>query len=370
MALIASVAFAILLVGWVGYPVAISLLASRREGPGGKTDAPQPAVSVVIATRDDPAVVARRAGNILESEYDHDRLGLIIAIDAGSSWPIAAYEQALPPGTAVVEGDGPGGKAATLNAGVRAATGEILVFADSHQLFAPDTIPLLVQYLGDRRFGAVSGTLALVREHYGRTVLGFWWEFELFLRRAEAAIHSLVGVTGAVYGLRRSLWEPLPVNLICDDLFVPLNLAMQGHRVGHCEAAHAFDPRRLSQPEEFRRRVRTLTGILQLCVWYPSILVPWKNPVWAQFVCHKLLRVATPYLVLVGGIGLVPWLVRMPGTWLAAMGTALVIGSVAFFIITPAKASKVGSQARWAVRLLGAPVQASLNALRGRWDVW
>ncbi len=94
----------------------------------------------------------------------------------------------------------------------------------------------------------MSGTLALDREHYGRTVLGLWWEFELFLRRSEAAIHSLVGVTGAVYCIRRSLWTPLPRDLICDDLFVPFNLAMHGHRVGHCEPAHAFDPRKLSRP--------------------------------------------------------------------------------------------------------------------------
>ena len=370
MVVIALVAFAILLIGWVGYPLVTSLLARRCPSPGGGPDAPTPDVSVVIATRDDPVVVARRVVNILETEYRQDGLDVVMAVDASSSWPVAEYRSALRGDAAVVPGDAPGGKANALNAGVRAAKGEIIVFADSHQAFAPDTIPLLVQYLGDSRFGAVSGTLALVREHYGRTVLGLWWEFELFLRRAEAAIHSLVGVTGAVYCMRRSLWKPLPANLICDDLFVPLSLAMEGHRVGHCEAAHAFDPRQLSRAEEFRRRVRTLTGILQLCAWYPSILSPWKNPVWLQFVCHKLLRVATPYLVFLLIVGLLPLLARTPGAWLAAATAMLVAIAMVLLVIRPSLAKKIGSQLIWAVYLHAAPVKASLNAARGRWDVW
>ena len=370
MVLISVVALVILLIGWVGYPVIINLLARWRPPIGGGPGSATPKVSVVVATRDDPIVVARRAQNILETEYRLDCLELIVAVDAGSSWPVEKYRKALQEDVVVVPGDDSGGKASALNAGVRAAGGEMVVFADSHQSFAPDTIPLLVQYLGDRRFGAVSGTLALDREHYGRTVLGLWWEFELFLRRSEAAIHSLVGVTGAVYCIRRSLWTPLPRDLICDDLFVPLNLAMHGQRVGHCEAAHAFDPRKLGRHEEFRRRVRTLTGILQLCAWYPSILVPWRNPVWAQFVCHKLLRVATPYLVLLVVVGLIPWLARTPGTWLATASLVLLIVSLGLFIVAPSKARKLGSQVLWAARLHGAPVKASFNALRGRWDVW
>ncbi|NNG16069.1 MAG: glycosyltransferase [Gemmatimonadales bacterium] len=370
MAVISLVALVILLMGWVGYPIITSLLATWRPEPGGGPDAATPEVSVVIATRDDPVVVARRVANIQETKYLCEHLVIIVAVDARSAWPSEEYRMAMHGSAAVVDGDAPGGKASTLNAGVRAASGELVVFADSRQIFAPDTIPLLVQYLGDSRFGAVSGTLALVPEHYGGTVLGLWWQFELFLRRSEAAIHSLVGVTGAVYCIRRSLWTSLPWNLICDDLFVPLHLAMNGHRVGHCEAAQAFDPRRLNRTEEFRRRVRTLTGILQLCAWRPAVLLPWRNPVWVQFACHKLLRVATPYLVLLVAIGLIPWLVRTSGTWLAGTIAVLVMVTLVLAITRPSMARKLGSQLIWAARLHAAPVKASLNALRGRWDVW
>ena len=45
--------------------------------------------------------------------------------------------------------------------------------------------------------------------------------------------------------------------------------------------------------------MRTLTGVLQLCAWLPQTLAPVRNPVWPQFVTHKLLRLLTPYWVLV-----------------------------------------------------------------------
>jgi hypothetical protein len=44
---------------------------------------------------------------------------------------------------------------------------------------------------------------------------------------------------------------------------------------------------------------------------------------------------------------------------------AIVLG-----IIRPSMAKKLGTQLIWAARLQAAPVKASLNALRGRWDVW
>lgn len=91
---------------------------------------------------------------------------------------------------------------------------------------------------------------------------------------------------------------------------------------------------------------------------------------WVQFACHKLLRVATPYLVLLVAIGLIPWLVRTSGTWLAGTIAVLVMVTLVLAITRPSMARKLGSQLIWAARLHAAPVKASLNALRGRWDVW
>jgi biofilm PGA synthesis N-glycosyltransferase PgaC len=372
--LVASLlAFALLLVTWAGYPLALAALARRRS------PVPQPApaargrasrVSVVIATRDEPALVEQRVLDILRTTYAHDALQIVVAVDPTSHHAPDAYAAVLGDRATVVLGDAPGGKATTLNAGVRAATGELLVFADSQQLFDVDAIPLLVDYLGDPRFGAVSGGYASAKSEKGTSVLDLFWNFEVVVRRYEAMVHSIVAVTGAIYAMRRSLWVPLPAHLICDDLFVPMNVVLQGQRVGYCETARAYDPRRFTRRQEFARKVRTLTGMLQFCAWRPVVLVPWRNPVWSQFVCHKLLRLATPYLailVALGGLALLAMLpLRLVGALVLAVAALVLLATIA----RPQLARRVASQLGWAMSLQAAPMVASMNAVRGRWDVW
>src|SRR5690606_9508915 len=174
---------------------------------------------------------------------------------------------------------------------------EVLVFTDSYQRFEPDAIARLVAALGDARFGVVSGSLALPGEFTGQlSLVERYWLMERRLREAEARTASTVGVTGAIYALRRNEWKPLPAGLILDDLFGPMRIALSGKRVGFVPDARATDVRSAQPEREYSRKVRTLTGNFQLCAWLPSVLVPWKNPIWFRFVWHKLMRLATPYL--------------------------------------------------------------------------
>jgi cellulose synthase/poly-beta-1,6-N-acetylglucosamine synthase-like glycosyltransferase len=77
-----------------------------------------------------------------------------------------------------------------------------------------------------------------------------------------------------------------------------LQVVMQGRRVVYDEAAIAYDRLPERAKDEFLRKVRTLSGNFQLAVVLPQALVPWRNPIWAQFISHKLLRLAIPWMLL------------------------------------------------------------------------
>ncbi len=98
--------------------------------------------------------------------------------------------------------------------------------------------------------------------------------------------------------MRRDLFPGVPTGTILDDVYWPMWVAMQGYRVIHEQRAIAFDrlPERAS--DEFRRKVRTLAGNFQLVARLPRTLLPWRNPVWFQFVSHKLMRLAVPWALL------------------------------------------------------------------------
>jgi poly-beta-1,6-N-acetyl-D-glucosamine synthase len=73
---------------------------------------------------------------------------------------------------------------------------------------------------------------------------------------------------------------------------------MQGRRVIHDDRALAHDRLPDRAADEFRRKVRTLSGNFQLAAMLPQAVLPWRNPIWVQFVSHKLLRLVIPWLLL------------------------------------------------------------------------
>src|SRR5207249_2809301 len=106
------------------------------------------------------------------------------------------------------------------------ARGEILLFTDARQEFAPDALRRIVENFYDPSVGAVSGELELrpaAGEGVGRG-MGLYWKYEKALRKWEAAIGSLLGATGAIYAVRKTLFSRLPVDMRVDDMYVPFRV--------------------------------------------------------------------------------------------------------------------------------------------------
>ncbi|HEX9565333.1 MAG TPA: glycosyltransferase [Gemmatimonadaceae bacterium] len=365
--LTAAVAFGLLAIAWVVYPAAMWLRARTGRGSTGTSRTPDAAACVVVATRDDPAFAVERVRNLRGGDYPVDRLQVVIAVDPGAPFPFEAYHDALAGLAEVVPGDRPGGKAATLNAGVRAAAGcDALVFADVGQEFSPDAIRRLVLALES----GLEGVTGRYTHHRTDAVMTAWSDFEAVIRAGQAASRSVVSATGAVLAMRPAYWRDLPAGLICDDLFTGLSIVRQGGRVGFCPEAVAFDPRPFSQDQQFARRARTLTGLIQYCAVVPGVLLPWRNPVWLHFVVHKLLRLLTPVLLAVGLLATLVFLALRVPMALSAVAAATLLVVLLGVVIAPAAFRRIRNQALWMLRLQLVPVVAIANGLRGRWAVW
>jgi cellulose synthase/poly-beta-1,6-N-acetylglucosamine synthase-like glycosyltransferase len=311
---------------YAGYPVLLTLWARLRGDAASARQARDgdalPPVTVIIAARDEALRLPARIDNLLDSDYPADRLEIIIASDGSTddtAGAIAPYTDRvklllLPPS----------GKAGALNRAVREASHPILVFADARQRFARDAIRLLVSHFEDPAIGAVSGELVLDCEPATRDRLqrardaqesgeaahttgststiadgiGAYWQYEKWVRRHEALVGSPIGVTGAIYAMRRWLWRPLPADTILDDVLVPMRVVLGGHRVAFDGRARAYDQTAGNASAELRRKSRTLAGNYQLLAREPMLLVPFVNPVWLQFVSHKVARLLVPYALL------------------------------------------------------------------------
>ena len=362
---------------WVIYPVGVALIGRlrRHARPGDTGDTPVNAgpaadtrVTVVIATRETAAAVADRVSDCLRTDWPADRLEIVVAHDRGMDPPDPAQFRT---GATIrfVPADAPGGKANALNAGCRAATGDVIVFADTFQRFAPRTIPALLAALAHPAAGAATGAYELAPGT--GAVISLYWKFERWLRRSEARVHSSVGATGAVYAIRRALWQPLPAGLILDDVYTPMRIVLGGRRVAVADAATAIETRTPTPAQEYTRKVRTLTGVLQLCAWLPAVLVPGRNPIWIQFLFHKILRLLTPYWLLIVALWLVAEVVVRagPGPLLFA---AILVGLLALisWMASRSFAHRVRAFIVEALLVQAAVVVAGIKGLRGEWQVW
>jgi len=297
MKLIFWICFAATCYAYLGYLLLLSLYVRFRSRPILKSSY-YPTVSVIIAAHNEQANLPAKLQNLRELDYPKDLLQVVIASDGSTDATVSILHENEPFVLPVIL-DQTGGKANALNAAVAHATGEILLFLDVRQVVASDALAELVANFSDPSVGAVSGEL-LLQTPSGQPAgdaLGIYWKIEKAVRKLESASGSVVGVTGAIYAIRRELYTPIPLGTLLDDVFVPMNITYAGKRVIFEPAAIARDYIFSEKGREFARKVRTLTGNYQLLRLSPWILSP-ANPLLFRFISHKLLRLLVPLLLL------------------------------------------------------------------------
>ena len=286
------------------YPLVLAAVARLRGRPVRAASGVRPSVSIILVARNEAATIGRRVREFAGLIAASGLRGEVIVVSDGSTDGTAQAARAAGVGMArVLELPTNVGKAAALSAGCAEASNDVLVLADARQTWAPDALDRLLENFADPTVGGAGGDLVVEEAPGVMAGVGLYWRFEKWLRRAESRLHSSVGLTGAICSVRRELFRPIPPGTILDDVYWPLRVVMQGYRVVHDDRAQAFDRLPDRARDEFRRKVRTLSGNFQLVVRLPSLLLPWRNPIWWQFVSHKLARLLVPWALL-GALGL------------------------------------------------------------------
>jgi poly-beta-1,6-N-acetyl-D-glucosamine synthase len=296
------VSVALILYPYVVYPLLLAVVARLRPHPVRRSAAtgPLPAVSFIVAAHNEQASIEGRLQELIGMlEVRGNPADEILIVTDGSTDDTAAVVRLYTKHTVrLLELPARGGKAAAISRGVALARNPILVFADMRQTWAPDALTRLLENFADPAVGAVSGDLVLSAGDGTMAGVGLYWRFEKWLRQQESAVSSQVGVTGAISACRRELFQPIPAGTLLDDVYWPIGVALQGKRVIHDRRAVAHDRLPEKTGDEFRRKVRTLAGNFQLVQRRPRLLIPWRNPIWIQFLSHKMARLLVPWALL------------------------------------------------------------------------
>ncbi|HVF91186.1 MAG TPA: glycosyltransferase family 2 protein [Blastocatellia bacterium] len=283
---------------YIGYPAIVWLLAGLKSRRVSRAEI-TPRVSIVLACHNEAKSIEARIENLLTLDYPEEMLEVIVVSD-GSTDRTAEVARSTPSDRVrVFSYEDRMGKATAINIGVEIASGEIVVFADARQRFDERALKEIVANFNDDTIGAVSGEL-IIDSRRGSSVgegIGLYWRYEKWIRKNESRCNSVIGATGAIYAIRRELWDALPPMTILDDVYTPMRIALGGRRVVFEEKALAFDEPSETVSREFSRKVRTLTGNYQLCQLMPRLLLPNSSLIF-QFHSHKLMRLLVPIFFL------------------------------------------------------------------------
>lgn len=359
--LVAAVALAGLVYTYVGYPIAIGILARLRgRRPAGVPDeAPVPAISVILPLHDAARFLPPKIESLLALDYPRDKLEILVYCDGcRDDSEAVARRLAESPAAAgrirvVAEAD-QRGKPTGINVLASLATGDLLLLNDVRQPLTPNTARALAAALADPSVGCATGQLVLA----GGAPSGVYWRYEDWIRRQESRFRGVVGMTGAIAMMRRSDFEPLPADVLLDDVLMPMRLVLRRKRVVSVPAAQAFDEA-FEDDREFRRKARTLAGNYQLFAMLPAVLVPFANPIWFETFSHKVMRLVAPWLMIVL---LVVTAMGVTGSTARGAWAVLLVAQVGFYAaaIVGKRLGRLGGLARTFVVM-------NLAALVGLW---
>jgi cellulose synthase/poly-beta-1,6-N-acetylglucosamine synthase-like glycosyltransferase len=288
------VCVALILYTYAGYPLLLALLAHLRPKPSFEPTY-TPTVTLLIAAYNEQAVIARKLDNSLALDYPADRLQIVVAADGSDDQTREIVQRYRERGVLLSYRTERQGKMAAINHAMRLATGEIIVFSDANNLYAPDTLRRLAAPFALGRVGAVSGAKRIVADEDALSASeGLYWKYESFIKQQESRLGTCIGSPGEVFALRRNLFDPPPAQIINDDFYMAMQVVRKGYRVLYIPEARSYERASASAQDEITRRARIVAGRYQ-AMTYAGRFLTLRNPVAAwQVISHKFLRPLVP----------------------------------------------------------------------------
>jgi len=289
----------LILYTYAGYPLLIHWLARRRPAPASpEPPSAWPSVAIVMAAYNERARLPQKLESLWNLDYPREKIRIYCVSD-GSTDGTNEYLLGHKAVHAIIL-PRRSGKPSALNAALEQVTEEVVVFTDARQILAPDAVRNLVSRLMQPGVGAVSGEL-LHRPPNTATAkhVGLYWLYEKWIRKNESRYHSVPGVSGALYAIRRDDYAPLAPDTILDDFEVPMAILRSGRRVLLEPTARAYDELPDDPSHEWARKTRTLAGNFQSFSRNSWLFSPKANPIFFQFISHKVLRLLMPYALLI-----------------------------------------------------------------------
>lgn len=282
---------------YLGYPLVLWVLTKIRSQDVRKGEV-FPSVSIIITARNESSKIRRKIDNSVTLNYPPSLVEVIVASDASTDGTDEIVRSYARTGVQLVRAQERRGKEYAQGLAVAAARGEVLVFTDAAAILERDMLKRLVENFADPTVGAVSTEDVLVDAEGSPTAEELYVKYEMWVRRLETRFHSLVGLSGSCFAIRKELCSEWSSTL-ASDFVGALQAARKGYRSVADPSARAIFHPVMSAHLEIPRKVRTFLRGITVLMANRDMLNPLQYGRFAfQLASHKLLRFLAPFLLL------------------------------------------------------------------------
>ena len=278
------------------YPLVLLMLPKKHLHI--KTDDALPFITLIITAHNEQKRIQSKLENTLAIDYPADLREILVASDGSTDDTNQIVQSFEAQGIKLVHVQERKGKENAQLAAVRAANGEILVFSDVATQIPPEALRNLVAVFSDKRVGAISSEDRFITEDGKIAGEGAYVKYEMWLRKLESQVHSLVGLSGSFFAARKEICEDWDIS-VPSDFNTALNCVSKGYIAVSVPNVLGFYPNLKDDSREYQRKLRTVIRGMAAVLKKPMVLNPFRLGFFAiEVISHKIMRWLVPWFML------------------------------------------------------------------------
>jgi len=257
-----------------------------------------PTMSFIITAFNEEAQIASKLDNTLLAGYPKEKLEIIVASDGSTDQTndiVTSYQNR---GIILHHVKERKGKENAQKSAIQIANGEILVFSDVSTQIEKEALHQIAVRFEDSCVGAVSSEDRFLTQDGEIAGEGAYVKYEMWLRKLESDVKSLVGLSGSFFAARKGVCQDWSID-IPSDFNTALNCVKNGYKAVTAPELLGYYPNLKDATKEYQRKVRTVIRGMAALFSQAYIMNPFKYKLFAfQVTSHKLMRWLVPYFLI------------------------------------------------------------------------
>ncbi len=286
-----------------------------------------PFLTLIITAYNEESHIKEKIQNTIEIDYPEQKREILVASDGSTDNTNLYVNEFTNKGVRLIEVKERKGKENAQLAAINEAKGDILVFSDVATQIPKEALKFITATFNNEKIGAISSEDRFITEDGQIAGEGAYVKYEMWLRRLEASVNSLVGLSGSFFACRKSISKNWDIN-VPSDFNTALNCVSQGFVAVSHPHVLGYYPNLKDESKEYQRKLRTVIRGMAAIAQKPAVLNPFKHGLFAfEVFSHKIMRWLVPWFQLTLFIcNLVVWQEHF-------LFTLLLIGQVSFYTL-------------------------------------